>query len=247
MTAVRPPLVDRQLEIYLLIDVGYVRWIAIPIVLMADKCPEVWRGGNGYFTAGAHRTVHAGLEDLVPLLATPPSASEMEHIDITPYTEDDFVGDIQRLGSGRADKNIVQAVVRDSRETLRWLRERVGVKFTLSFNRQAYEVDGRTKFWGGMALSVEDGGKGLMMAHQNALKEAKVEIWFEARAVELVVDDKANGSEVVGIVIRKGGENVRLKARSVVLAAGGFEASPEKRAEYLGSEWLNARVSLLPV
>lgn len=177
------------------------------------------------------------------LLATPLSASDIQRTDISAYTEDEFIEDIQRLASGRADENIVEAVVRNSRETLRWLRERVGIKFSLSFNRQAYEIDGRAKFWGGMALSVEEGGKGLMKAHQNALKEAGVEIWFEARAIELVLEDKANEAEIGGIIIRKCEENIRLKTRSVVLAAGGFEASPEKRAKHLGAEWLNARVS----
>ncbi|PPQ89645.1 hypothetical protein CVT25_013832 [Psilocybe cyanescens] len=215
-------------------------------VLMVDKCPEVWKGGNGYFTAGAHRTVHAGLEDLMLLLATPLSASDIQRTDISAYTEDEFIEDIQRLASGRADENIVEAVVRNSRETLRWLRERVGIKFSLSFNRQAYEIDGRAKFWGGMALSVEEGGKGLMKAHQNALKEAGVEIWFEARTIELVLEDKANEAEIGGIIIRKCEENIRLKTRSVVLAAGGFEASPEKRAKHLGAEWLNARVRGTP-
>ncbi|KAH9480514.1 Fumarate reductase flavoprotein subunit [Psilocybe cubensis] len=213
-------------------------------VLMVDKCPEEWRGGNGYFTAGAHRTAHAGLLDLMSLLACPPSANEMEQIDIAPYTEEEFARDIQRLGSGRADEDIVHALVHDSRGTLQWLRESIGVQFTLSFNRQAYKVDGRNKFWGGMALSVEDGGKGLMKAHQNALKKAQVEIWFETRAIELLVND--NGSEVVGIVVQKKEDYLRLKARSVVLAAGGFEASPEKRAEYLGPEWFNARVRGTP-
>jgi flavin-dependent dehydrogenase len=30
-------------------------------VLLIDKCPEEWAGGNSYFTAGEFRTVHDGL------------------------------------------------------------------------------------------------------------------------------------------------------------------------------------------
>ncbi len=37
-------------------------------VLIVDKCPEAWAGGNGYFTAGALRTVHGGLQDLLPIV-----------------------------------------------------------------------------------------------------------------------------------------------------------------------------------
>lgn len=217
--------------------------MAIQIVLMVDKCPEAWVGGNGYFTAGAHRTVHDGLSDLLKLLHTPLSTEKVSSIDVEAYTCEAFTADIQRLGGGRADPRMVKALVDNSRETLGWLRERVGVKFMLSFHRQAYEVDGRMKFWGGMALSVEDGGKGLIESHRKALKEAGVEVWFETRAVELMIQKTAGGEdEVCGVVLEKGGEKQKVKARSVILAAGGFEANPELRRKYLGEGWEKAMV-----
>ncbi len=37
-------------------------------VVLIDKCPEDWAGGNSYFTAGAMRTVHGGLDDLLPVV-----------------------------------------------------------------------------------------------------------------------------------------------------------------------------------
>ena len=37
-------------------------------ILLIDKCPSTWAGGNSYFTAGAFRTVHNGLPDLLPLV-----------------------------------------------------------------------------------------------------------------------------------------------------------------------------------
>ncbi|KDR82693.1 hypothetical protein GALMADRAFT_263149 [Galerina marginata CBS 339.88] len=215
-------------------------------VLMIDKCPEAWMGGNGYFTAGAHRTVHDGLKDLLSLLATPPPANEVERIDVDPYTDADFVADIQRLGSGRADVELVDALVHNSRDAIGWLRERVGVEFTLSFNRQAYEVDGRMKFWGGMALSVKEGGKGLIRSHRKALTEAGVKVWFEARAVELTMESRSVGEAISGIVVERDGQKLVIKTRSVVLAAGGFEASREMRIKYLGEEWGNAKVRGTP-
>lgn len=213
--------------------------------------------GNGYFTAGAHRTAHTGLADLVLLLknCSPTfqlTPAQLSTIDIEPYSATSFAGDIQRLASGRSDPGMIAAVVERSRDTLGWLAERVKIPFVLSFNRQAYEVDGRMKFWGGMALSVEQGGKGLINAHQKALKEAGVHAWFEARAVEILTtyqpEDEGAGitpAEVCGIVVEIGGERKRLKTPSVVLAAGGFEASKDLRMEHLGDAWINARVSSL--
>ena len=37
-------------------------------VLVLEKAPREWIGGNSYFTAGAMRTTHGGLVDLQPIL-----------------------------------------------------------------------------------------------------------------------------------------------------------------------------------
>jgi aspartate oxidase len=142
-----------------------------------------------------------------------------------------------RLGEYRSDPEMVKTVVNGSREAIQWLY-RIGVPFTLSFNRQAYEVAGRQVFWGGMALSVENGGKGLMEAHEMALKRAGVEVWLESPAKELVVHD----DRVQGVVVQRGGELMELRSPGVVLACGGFESSSHLRAVYLGSSWAKAKV-----
>ncbi|KAM5534598.1 hypothetical protein V8D89_011720 [Ganoderma adspersum] len=210
-------------------------------VLIVDKCPPEWVGGNGYFTAGAHRTVHGGLHDLLPLVTNVPHDAA-KNIDLAPYTADAFTGDIMRLGEGRSDPQIVKAVVDGSRDAVAWLRERVRVPFILPFHRQAYLVDGRQVFWGGLALSVEDGGKGLIAAHQAALEAAGVETWLNAPATELVVD----GESITGLVVSRHGEPVSLRAPAIVLACGGFEASRALRGQYLGPEWDRAKVRGTP-
>ncbi|KAF8895435.1 FAD binding domain-containing protein [Infundibulicybe gibba] len=210
-------------------------------VLIVDKCPVEWRGGNGYFTAGAHRTVHGGLHDLLPLVRNV-SAEDANRIEMDAYTRSEFVEDIMRLGDGRSDAAMVDAVVDGSRETIGWLADAVGVPFIFSFNRQAYEVDGKQKFWGGMVLSVEEGGKGLIKAHQIALEKMGVDVWFETRAVKLLVDE--NG--ICGLVVEKGNQELVLRTRAVVLAAGGFEANPQLRAKHLGAGWEKARIRGTP-
>lgn len=208
-------------------------------VLIVEKAPEEWVGGNGYFTAGAHRTVHAGLADLLPIV-TNVTAEQAEKIDVTPYTADDFVGDVMRLGENKPNAELVRTMVENSRDAIRWLAVTVEVPFILAFHRQAYEVGGRQKFWGGLALSVEDGGKGLIRADLRALQKRGVELWFDTPAVQLITE----GSAVTGVVVRKSGEEVPLKASAVILACGGFEASRELRMKYLGPDWKRARVGV---
>lgn len=207
-------------------------------VLIIDKCPEEWVGGNGYFTAGAHRTVHGGLDDILSIVRNVDPVQAL-YTDVEPYTHEQFTSDIMRLGDGRSDPELVKALVNNSRPAVQWLSDRVHVPFTLSFNRQAYLVNGRQKFWGGMALSTQDGGKGLIAAHRKALQDAGVQVWFDTPAVELILEDGA----IAGVVTRKAGELLKLTAPAVVLATGGYEASGELRMKYLGEQWVRAKAS----
>lgn len=209
-------------------------------VLLIDKCPPEWVGGNGYFTAGAYRTVHNGLTDILDIVPNvdPELAAA---IDMEPYTHEQFTKDIMRLSDERSEPSLVKVLVDDSHDTILWLSKRVKIPFILSFHRQAYLVDGRHKFWGGIVLAVEGGGKGLVAAHHRALKESGVEIWFNTEAIELML----SSGRVSGLKVKKSDETLTLEATSVILASGGFESSREMRCKYLGSEWGDARVRLL--
>jgi aspartate oxidase len=187
---------------------------------------------------GAFRTVHEGLEDLLPIVNNV-SAEQAGSIDMDPHTLHDFLGDIMRLGDGNPDPVLAHAVANASRDTITWLATEVGLPFMFSFHRQAYKVGGRQKFWGGMVLCTEDGGKGLIAAHHRALAKAKVDVWFNCPAVEIT---RENGA-VSGIIVQKDGERLHLHSRAVVLAAGGFEANPELRERHLGPGWERAIVS----
>ncbi|OJJ85266.1 uncharacterized protein ASPGLDRAFT_66021 [Aspergillus glaucus CBS 516.65] len=211
-------------------------------ILLIDKCPKHWAGGNSYFTAGAFRTAHNGLSDLLPLVNNV-DASAATKIDIPPYTNEAFMDDMQRVTGGRTDATLSKTLVEDSNETVKWLTS-TGVRFQLSFNRQAYEVDGRLKFWGGLALKTEDGGKGLVKDLWDAARELGVEVVFETAAKRLVTD--AEMGRVRGVVVsycdRDTHANCRwiekeIRAGAVILAAGGFEANPRLRAQYLGPNW----------
>lgn len=204
-------------------------------VILIDKCPEAWSGGNSFFTAGAMRTVHGGLADLLPLVNNIDAATA-QLVDLEPYTQDQFLQDLERVTAGRANPELAQRLVGDSNEAIKWLHRRVGVRFQLSLNRQAYRVDGRYKFWGGMALKTQDGGQGLMEDHVAAARRLGVRVVYSAAARRLLTDG-ANGA-VTGVEVEDdaGGRRV-VRAGAVVLAAGGFEANPRLRAQYLGPGW----------
>src|SRR3954451_508366 len=57
-------------------------------VLVLEKAPREWAGGNSFFTAGATRTTYNGLHDLLPLLDDLDDP-RLAVTDIPPYTPED--------------------------------------------------------------------------------------------------------------------------------------------------------------
>ena len=211
-------------------------------VLIIDKCPPHWAGGNGYFTAGAYRTAHYGLRDLLPLVSNVPKDLE-DKIELGKYDEGDFMADMQRVTGGRCDDELSRVLVDESRDCIGWLKEYCGVDFQLSFRRQAYEVDGRYKFWGGLALTVKEGGKGLIANLNASARRLGVKFAFNTAAQKLLVNEIG---AVEGVQAMRNGQTYEIRARSVVMCAGGFEASPSLRAQYLGPGWDLAHVRGTP-
>lgn len=211
-------------------------------VVLIDKCPESWAGGNSYFTAGAYRTVHHGKSDLLSMVNNI-DAAEAEKIDVEPYTVEDFAADMKRVCASRSNPILSDILIRESHSTTKWLREN-GVRFQLSLNRQAYEVDGRLKFWGGLALKTQDGGKGLVQDHQAIAKRHGV-VTYHSTPLLRLVKDVASGA-VTGAVVQSEGRERTIEAGAVILAAGGFEANPRMRSQYLGPGWDLAKVRGTP-
>jgi tricarballylate dehydrogenase len=141
-----------------------------------------------------------------------------------------------------ADPDLALLLVRESQPTVRWMRER-GVRWIPMFGRQAYKVEGRFRFWGGLVLEAVGGGAGLVDMEYASAAKAGIDVRFEAKASALVTDDRGR---VTGVVVRTAEGKETISARAVVLAAGGFEANPEMRTRYLGPNWDLARVRGTP-
>jgi tricarballylate dehydrogenase len=210
-------------------------------VLVLEKAPEAWRGGNGFFTAGGFRFAFKSFDELRELVADM-SDEEAASMEVDPYTEDNFYDDLMRVTEDCADPDMAMVLVRESQNTVRWMRDR-GIRWIPMFGRQAYKVGGKFRFWGGLVLEAVGGGPGLIdMAYGSAAK-AGIEVRFETKAMRLVTDDRGR---VTGVVVRTPQGTETVGAGSVVLASGGFEANPEMRTRYLGPNWELARVRGTP-
>lgn len=210
-------------------------------VLLIDKCPRTWGGGNSYFTAGAYRIAHEGLDDLMPIVNNV-TREEAQKIDLAPYSEQDFLDDLDKVCLGRSDLELANVLVGDSNATIKWLATN-GIRFQLSFNRQAYEVDGRLKFWGGLSLKTQDGGQGLIADYQAAAEKHSIKVSYST-ALKGIRKDESTGAIMATLEVDDT-EHI-LAAGAVVLAAGGFEASSQLRSQFLGPGWDLAMVRGTP-
>ena len=205
-------------------------------VLMLERAPEDEAGGNSRFTAGAMRFAYQGVEDLRALM---PDLSEAEvaRSDFGSYTEEQFFDDMGRVTEYRCDPDLAEILIRRSKATINWMRDQ-GIRFHPMFGRQAFKIDGRFKFWGGLTVEVWGGGPGLIEMLTKAGAKAGAELRYGARATELIADDDG----VQGAIARIAGRSTAIRAKAVVLACGGFEANQEWRTRYLGPGWDLAKV-----
>jgi len=205
-------------------------------VIVLERAPYEERGGNSRFTAGIMRVVYNGVDDLMALV---PDLSEEDRAnsDFGVYSREQYFDDMARVTQDRTDPDLAEVLIDNSLATLTWMREK-GVRFAPAFGRQAFKVDGKFKFWGGLAIEVVGGGPGLVDFLTGAAERDDIEIHYGTRALELIQD----GGTVRGVRVRKGEEFFDITAHSVILAAGGFEANAEWRTRYLGPGWDLAKV-----
>jgi tricarballylate dehydrogenase len=206
-------------------------------VLMLEAAPESESGGNSRYTAGAMRVVFDGVDDLVQLMPDL-TDDERANVDFGSYSQQQYFDDMARITQYRADPDLVDTLVRQSFPTLLWMREK-GVRFQPSYGRQAFKVDGRFKFWGGLAVEAWGGGPGLVELEHKTCRRDGIAVHYESPAVNLLVNDRG---EIRGVQARQQGRVYDIPARAVVLAAGGFESNAEWRARYLGPNWDLAKV-----
>ena len=86
-------------------------------VLVLEKAPEYFRGGNTYFTGGIIRCAYNGIEDIKKLI--PDMTPEEEaSVEVGSYSEDEFYDDLMRVTEGLSDPDLAQMLVSQSHSTL---------------------------------------------------------------------------------------------------------------------------------
>ena len=172
-------------------------------VLMLEAAPKVYRGGNSRHTRN-FRCMHRG-----PLSVLTGS-----------YEEDEYFDDLIRVTKGKTDEALARMTIRTSEDCLPWM-EAHGVAFQKSLSGTLSLSRTNAFFLGG--------GKALVNAYYNTAEDLGVRVLYDAEVKHIVIED----GRFQGLEALIGGKTVRLEARTLVLASGGFQAD----LDWLADAW----------
>lgn len=201
-------------------------------VAIIEKAPVAEKGGNSAHTGGAFRVAYEGVGDLKQLMPDLLD-SELENSDFGTYSAEEFFDELAVQSQYRADPEVLDTVVSESLDTLKWMTTK-GVRFMPIYGRQAFKVEGKYKFWGGLTIEVSGGGLGLVESLTSRAEKESIDIFYGTRAQSLV---RTEGRWVVHC-----GNGKSYSAASVIIATGGFHANLRWRTQFLGPGWDLAKV-----
>ena len=73
--------------------------------ILLERGTDEMAGGNSYYTAGATRIIHDGLEDLQKFIE---HDDRHDRSEVPPYTIEDYRSDMERVTEGRTDKDLMR-------------------------------------------------------------------------------------------------------------------------------------------
>jgi tricarballylate dehydrogenase len=164
-------------------------------VLLLECAPRPFRGGNSRHTRNL-RVAHSRAEGFLA----------------GSYAEEEFWDDLRRVTSGQTDEDLARLAIHGSADLPAWM-VRHGVRFQPPLAGTLHLGRTNAFFLGG--------GKALVNAYYRAAETLGVEIVYDAMVQDLDVE----GGVFSAAVVLERGEPRRVTARTVVAAAGGFEAN----------------------
>jgi tricarballylate dehydrogenase len=198
-------------------------------VLLVDAAQEQDRGGNTRYSVGLARVAYEDWPDVAELLG--PAVAGDDCAPVLPYPTTRYYADLDRATTGQGDPVLHRLVAEESASLVRWLRDH-GVHWKMTpfrFGRDPEHPDGPPTLPPGVPLVAAGGGAGVVDALVGAARGLGVRLRFGA-AVRCVLPGPLPGIELDH-------DEATIRAPSVVLAAGGFDASRAARAHYLGPGW----------
>jgi len=173
-------------------------------VLVLEGAPKFYRGGNTRHTRNM-RCAHDAATGILT----------------GPYTEEEFWDDLLLVTGGQTDEELAKFMIGESKDILNWIVEQ-GVRWQPSL--------GGTLNLGRTNSFFLGGGRAMLNALYLTAEKLGVDILYDAEVLDLEID---NGM-FLSATLKQGDGRTKVRASTLVAAAGGFEANIEWLREYWG-------------
>ena len=173
-------------------------------VLLLESAPFEFRGGNSRHTRNLRYFHEQGNDHLTG-----------------PYLEDEFWDDLMAVTGGETNEQLARFTIRQSKNLGEWMAQH-GVVFQPSMRGTLHLARTNAFFLGG--------GKALMNAYYATAAKLGVTVLYGAEVRNLEIHEGRFVSAEVGL------HNLphKIRAKSVVIASGGFQANLDWLKEYWG-------------
>jgi fumarate reductase flavoprotein subunit len=157
--------------------------------------------------------------------------SEMQRKKYISYSRDEAFQNIMEYSHWLANPRLVRAIVEEARKTIPWLQER-GVVFTdvvtnIPGAPQTYHL-------------INNSGEDVVKALSAWAIDKGVTIKTSSPVKKIIVE----GGRIAGLIVEENGEEIRIDARVVVVASGGYANNAEWIKKHTG---LDLNVNLFPI
>jgi tricarballylate dehydrogenase len=173
-------------------------------VLVLEHAPQVFRGGNSRHTRNL-RVMHPAPVSILT----------------ESYLEDEYWDDLLRVTGGNTDEYLARMTIRATADVLPWMAG-CGVRFQPSLSGTLSLSRTNAFFLGG--------GKALMNAYYVTAEKLGVDVLYDTEVQEL----RLEGGTFRSAAISCKGFPAEVQAKTVIAAAGGFQANIEWLKEYWG-------------
>jgi tricarballylate dehydrogenase len=164
-------------------------------VLVLEAAPKEFRGGNSRHTRNL-RAAHDAPSDILT----------------DSYTAAEYFDDIVRVTHGKTNHDLAQIAIRASGSCRAWM-EAKGVRFQPSLRGTLHLSRTNAFFLGG--------GKALLNSYYLAAKKLGITVLYDAEVREL----QLKGAQFSALVVAIAGSEFTVRAKTLIVASGGFEAN----------------------
>jgi fumarate reductase flavoprotein subunit len=161
--------------------------------------------------------------------------SDMQRQQYVSYTRDDAFKTIMEYSHWRANARLVRAFVDESAATITWLQQQ-GVEF----DEVTTNVPGGPVVWHILKGPETERGSMMIKTLTERAKGKGVEFWLATQAKKLIKE----GNKITGIIVEKDGEELKIDAKAIIIATGGYANNKEWIKKYTG---FDLGVNLFPV